>query len=476
MRFRLTAAAAFICLIAITRCGESNPAPVEVGPPPQVDLSTLDPALSEPLSQQLATLRENPEDAASNGQAAMLLHAYRQFGLAGQFYERARVLEPASLRWPYYLGIVHASQGRYDEAVASFNAVLLIDPTNLPAEKRLARALLEQGELEESLRIYSSLLVQQPADPEIRNGIGRVHAALGNTEEAVAHLIRAVQTMPNYGEAQYALALAYRDLGDEEKAADHLRLYEGDKLNGPLSVDPLMTAVDNLNRGPQQYLRASIEAQKAGRIPEAIEYNLQALALEPSLHQAHINLMVLYAFVGEPDSAKKHYQEALALNPSNVSLHYNYGRIAYDEGNYSQAMAAFERALDISPDDALTNNDMGQTNEQLGRLDAAIRNYSRAVANRPDFALAHFNLGRTMMQKGRLPDAIQEFQLALREETFQTPVFLATLASAYLRVGRTSEAIEAFQAARQLAQRYGQDALVQETTNHINRLTARSTP
>ncbi len=471
----LIAAVVFTCMITLTGC-DGNPPPVEVGPLPQVDLSVLDPRLSEPLSRQLAALRESPEQATPNGQAGMLLHAFRQFELAAAFYQRAQVLEPAAVRWPYYLGVVYASQGRYDEAVASFNSVLLMDPTNLPAEKRLARALLDQGQLQESLRAYDALLVFQPADPEIRAGIGKVHAALGNTEEAVAHLARAVEIVPNYGEAQYALALAYRDLGDEKKAAEHLRRYEEDKLGGPINADPLMAAVNNLNRGPVEYLKASIEAEKAGRIREAIEHNLQALRLDPNLHQAHVNLIVLYGLAGESDSARRHYQQALALNPNSVALHYNYGRLCYDEGNYGEARASFQRALDLNPEDAFANNNMGETNEQLGRRDDAIRYYRRAVANRPDYAHAHFNLGRTLMQRGQLADAVDEFQLSLREETFRTPTYLATLASAYVRLGRTADALETFQRARQMAQRYGQGALVEEVTDDLGRLAARHGP
>lgn len=465
-----------MCLAAFARCGGGNPPPVDVGPLPQVDLSALDQRLSEPLSRQLAALSENPEQATPNGEAGMLLHAFRQFELAATFYQRAQALEPAAVRWPYYLGVVYARQGRYDEAVASFRSVLSMDPTNRPADKRLARVLLDQGKLQESLRAYDALLAAEPADPEIRAGIGKVHAALGNTEEAVAHLARAVAIVPNYGEAQYALALAYRDLGDEKKAAEHLQRYEEDKLGAPIGADPLMAAVDDLNRGPQQYLNASLEAQKAGRISEAIGYNLQALELEPNLHQAHINLQVLYAFVGDSQSAKNHYQKALALNPNSVLVHYNYGRLCYDEGNYNEAKASFQRALEINPEDAAVNNEMGQTSEQLGRRDEAMRYYRRAVANGPDYALAHFNLGRTMMQKDQLSDALKEFELALRKETLETPTYLATLASAYVRLGRTADAVETFQRARQMAQRYGQGALAEEVTNHLNRLTANKAP
>lgn len=473
---RFTVVAVFVALIALVDCSGRNPPPVEVGPLPQIDLSTLDPNLSERLAPKLAVLRANPEDVSSNGDVGKLLHAYRLFGLAAQFYQRAQILEPASLQWPYYLGVVWASDGLYDAAIVSFNSALAIEPAFTPAKMRLARTLLEAGKLDESLRIYKALLVNEPADPEIRNGLGRVHAALGNTEESVAHLTRAVELLPNYGEAHYALALAYRDLGDEESAADHLRRYEDDKLGVPISVDPLMAVVNNLNKGPREYLRAAIEAQKAGRIREAIEHNLQALRLDPDLHQAHAGLIVLYGLVGESASARRHYEKALELNPNSVAVHSNYGRLSYDEGNYNQANVSFQRALEINPNDAFVNNNMGETNEQLGRLDDAIRYYQRAIANRPDYGHAHFNLGRTMMQKERLDDAIREFRLALEEETFRTPTYLATLASAYTRLGKMSEAADTLELARRTAQRYGQDEMVQIINRDIRRLAAQSAP
>jgi tetratricopeptide (TPR) repeat protein len=472
----IAVAAAFAAVIALAQCGGGNPPPIDVVPLPQVDLSTLDPNLSERLAPKLAALRANPEDASLNGEVGKLLHAYRQFGPAAQFYQRARVLEPSSLQWSYYLGVVWAGDGLYDAAIGSFRSALAIDPAFTPAKKRLARALLDAGKLDESMLIYKALLVNDPDDPEVRNGLGRVHAALGHTEEAAAHLTRAVEILPNYGEAHYALALAYRDLGDEERASDHLRRYEADALGAPLNVDPLMAAVNDLNKGPREYLRAAIEAEKAGRIREAIEHNLQALQLDPDLHPAHAGLIVLYGLVGEPDSARRHYRRALALNPNSVVVHYNYGRLCYDEGHYEQAYASFQRALQINPNDAFVNNNIGEASEQLGRREDAIRYYQRAIANRPDYGHAHFNLGRTMMQKDRLADAIREFQLALEEETFRTPTYLVTLASAYAKLGKISEASNTLELARRMAQQYGQAEMLETIDRDISRLAAQSAP
>jgi tetratricopeptide (TPR) repeat protein len=469
---RFTAVAVFVVLIALIHCGGGNPPEADIGPLPLVDLSTLDPDLADRLTKSITNLRSEPENAAFNGDAAMMLHAYQQFELAVQFYRRAQALEPANLHWRYYQGEIHARQGRYDEAIASFNSVLEIDTTFVPAKKRLARALLDYRKLDESLRIYRALVANEPNDAEIRNGLGRLHAALGNSEDAVVHLTRAVEILPNYGEAHYALALAYHDLGDEENAANHLQRYEADKFSAPTGSDLLMTAVSSLNISAVEYLKAGVEAEEAGRIPEAIDHHLQALQLDPTLYPAHVNLVLLYATNGEPDHAEFHYQKALALDPNSATLHYYYGMLWFDQGNYNQAAASFQRALEINPNHAFANHDLGQLHEQAGRLDDAIRYYRRAVANRPDYGLAHFNLGRTMMKKDRLGDAIREFQLALREETSLTPICLATLASAYARLGKTSEAADTFKLARQAAERHGQDALAEEIDNEINRLAA----
>ena len=471
---RLTMIAVAACLVSFIHCGDRNPPDANVGPLPQVDLATVDPNLSERLSEKLAVLRAAPNDALANGEVGKLLHAYRLFELAAQFYQRAETLDPGDTRWPYYLGVIEASEGRYDEAIVRFQSALAIYPAFVPAKKRLARALLDDGKFDESLGIYSALLVSEPADAEIRTGIGKVQAALGNTQEAVAHLVRAVEILPNYGEAHYALALAYRDLGDEQRATEQFKRYEEDKLGAPFSEDPLMTAVNDLNRSARDYLRAGIEAQKEGRIREAIEHHVRALQLDADLHQAHAGLIVLYGLAGNSDAARRHYQQALTLNPNSVAVHYNYGRLCYDEENYKQADESFQRALEINPDDAFVNNNMGETKEQLGRIEDAIRYYRRAVANRPDYGHAHFNLGRTMMQQNRPEDAIREFRLALGEETFRTPTYLATLASAYTSVGRLSEAAETLELAREMAQRYEQNDMIEMINRDIKRLAAQS--
>ena len=476
-KFPPAAAALCLCWAAVTGCSRSETgADAAIGPLPAVDLAEIEPALAERLESAMARLRSKPDDASFNGEAGMLLHAYQRLDLAQAFYERARALEPGGLRWPYYLGVIHARRGRRDEALAAFDAVLRIDPALLPARKRKARALLEQRRLDACLRLYGELAREAPDDPQIRNGLGKTHAALGNFEAAAAELSRAAALAPDYGEAHYALALAYRELGDEAKSRQHVQRYENNRLGGPSGADPLMAAVNGLNAGAAEYLKRGVEARNAGRIAESIELHRKAVEADPALLQAHLNLIVLYAGAGKPDLAEAHYRQALALNPDSAELHYNYGVLSYDRGRFDEAAQAFRRALAVNPDYAAANNNMGQMLEQQGRLDEAVGFYRRAVANRPGYGLAHYHLGRAMMRRKRPAEAVREFRLAVREETARTPAYLVALAAAYAALDRTAEAADALARARRLAERYGQAELIESIDSEISRLNARATP
>lgn len=468
-KFFFAGAVACVCWIGLTHC-DNNDAGAPVGPLPEIDLAAFEPALADRLNTAFTMLRSKPEDASFNGEAGMLLHAYRQFDLAETFYRRAWALEPNSLRWPYYLGVVHARQGRHDDALRSFEASLEIDPAFLPARKRKARSLLEQRRLQDSLSSYDELAQEAPNDPEIRAGLGKVHAALGNFEDAAIHLARAVQIAPDFGEAHYALALAYRELGDEAKSQNHLERYENDRFGGPVGGDPLTAAVNNLNISAAEHLKRGVEARDAGRIPEAVALHLKALQTDPELLQAHLNLIVLYGSGGKFDSAELHYRQALRLNPDSAELHYNYGVLSYDRGRSDEAAKAFRRALEINPGYAAANNNMGQMLEQQGRLDAAIGFYRRAVANRPDYDLAHYHLGRAMMLKKRPAEAVREFRLAIREETARTPAYLVTLAAVYAALGETAEASDTLTLARRMAEHYGQGSLIKRIDSEIDKL------
>ena len=428
-------------------------------PLPQLPLDTYEPAIREPVSEAYDDARERPHDAARNGILGMVLYAHEQYEFAAPCFERAHALDPGEGRWAYYLGRAQFYLARYDRAVASLGETLRLRPGYLPAEVRLALALLDADRQDESLRVYQGLERRYPGTAEVHYGLGRIHASRGETRSAVTHLSRACELSPTFGAAHFALARAYRDLGEKQKAQQHLALYQKDKLGWPTLPDPLLADIEALRNSSTDHLRRGIELAEQGQLKEAAEEHEAALEVDPDLVQAHVNLIRLYGELGAPSRAEKHYRAAREIAPNLAELHYNYG-VLLSEQDPVKAAEAFRQALELQPTYAEAHNNYAYLLMAAGKLEDAARHYRTALEERPDYRGAHFNLARILIQEGQLDEAISHLQQTLAPEDDNTPRFTYALAAAHARAGNRPEALKYMHEAREKATAWGQSALL----------------
>lgn len=455
------------CLCIWTAC--SGP---DLGPIPEIALEDLGPNLANQLGPQLEALRANSGDVNAAGNAGMLLHAYGRHDLAVALLSRAGELDPNQLRWPYYRGISLAKLGRGAEAAEAFRECIRRDAGYRPARQRLADVLLADDEIDRSRDVFRELVAANPDDARALHGLGKAEAAAGQLEAAVQHLRRAVQLAPAFGQAHYALALAYRELGEEEKSSEHLDLYVRHRESGPAADDPLASAVAGLRVSAAEYLKRGVEAMDAGRPGDAVALHVKALQEDPSLTQAHVNLVILYGSMRRSEDAAAQYRSAVDAGLASAELHYNYGVVAYRENEAGAARLAFEAALEINPDHALANHNLGQMLEEEGRFGEARAHYERALASRPDHALSHYKLGLLWMREFNATKAVQAFRQAIRDQSDRTPTYLFSLAAALLASGDRDAAVARFREAREQAARLSQAELVAQIDETLRKLEA----
>jgi Tfp pilus assembly protein PilF len=233
--------------------------------------------------------------------------------------------------------------------------------------------------------------------------------------------------------AHYALGLAYRKLRDTARSALELVLYQIVLACVPPAEDPLMAVVQGQSANAVDLLRRAADLDSEGRLGDAAALQEKALALDPSLVQAHINLISLYDRLGQPAVAEGHYHAALALNPNRADCHYNYGVFLFGHHRYGEAEAAFRRAIQINPSYAEAQSNLGFVLEELGRPYEAIQAYRQAIGNQPNYRLAHFHLGRLLASGGDYTAAIRELRQTLEPEDDNTPGYLYALGAAYTR-------------------------------------------
>ena len=109
---------------------------------------------------------------------------------------------------------------------------------------------------------------------------------------------------------------------------------------------------------------------------------------------------------GQPVGAvMRAYREALAFDPSLVPALINLGNLHYAEGHLPEAAALYERAIGLAPDSFEGWFNLGHTHHDEGRFAEAVRCYTRGLELSPESPEACFYLAVAYEKLGRSHDA-----------------------------------------------------------------------
>ncbi len=228
----------------------------------------------------------------------------------------------------YGHGFALLSEGRYDEAIASFAESAERDPLSTNAV--VPRDRMAQG---------SAALRQ-----------GRLDSALG-------HLRAAVELDPDSAEAHRLLGIAYR-MDDDD----------GD------SIEQFKTAIRLNPHDERSRVALGDILGSLGRAAEAErEFNASIEALSDS-GQSHYKLGWLLQSLSRPSEALHQFEAAMACNPL-VGLDYLYQTIIglyLTQSNVDGAIDTYTNRISVNPNDADTHRKLGELHLQEGRDEEAL--------------------------------------------------------------------------------------------------------
>lgn len=428
-------------------------------PLPELALSTYPLAAREPIARAQREAAARPDDDAKAGALGRILQAWEQWESSHQAYVRAQALGPKVFDWPYLDAVVLQRLARQADAVAQLRKALVVNPTSLPARVRLAEALLETGERIESKERFEVLVREPAAEPAAEVGLGRIAAAEGRHEEAIAHFERAVALFPELGGAYYAAARSYRALG---RTADADRALAKHALYGPRWPridDAVLASVTSLRDDARASLARGVALAGAGDTQGAIAAHEAALARDPSLAQAHANLIGLYGAAKNYAKAEEHYKAAVAAGFDNAQAYYDYGVILGMQEQWDAAAEMYRKAIALNPLHVQAHHNLGGLLERRRDVAGALAEYEQAVDLQPTFRLARFNLGRVLLALGRIPEATAQFERIQQPVDAETPRYVFALSTVYVRAGRIPEGLKLATDAQRLATEYDQREL-----------------
>ena len=190
-------------------------------------------------------------------------------------------------------------QGRFDEAAASFQEVLRLQPDCAGAWNNLGLALLHLGRTDAAELCFRQTVALQPDLAEAYNNLGFVLVHLGRPKEALDRLQQAVALQPDLAAAHNNLGLAWWHRGKRDEALDSFR---------------------------------------------------RAVALQPDLADAWNNLGTALAAGSRPDEALDCYERAVELEAGHVGAVVNLGNVYKEQGRLAEAVACYRSVLSRGPD------------------------------------------------------------------------------------------------------------------------------
>jgi DNA-binding SARP family transcriptional activator/TolB-like protein/Flp pilus assembly protein TadD len=271
-------------------------------------------------------------------------------------------------------------------------------------EERLARAVV--AALRISLAAGSSVrLVRQPTrDLEAYNLYlrGRYHwmRRPRETRKGLEYFERAIARDPLFALAHAGVADAYNTLGSWEAA----------------------------------------EMPSWEAFPRAHAAAMQALALDPTLAEAHTALG--YAdihYLWRWEEAKQEFDRAIALNPSYSHAHHWHSHYLTARGCAAESLEASRKALEVDPLDLIINVHMAWHYWFAREYDAAVEQSARAAELDPSNQWSPFFAGIGYAAAGNVGAAIEQHRLALSRSN-DSPVMLGALGYSLAAGGERAEA------------------------------------
>jgi len=176
-------------------------------------------------------------------------------------------------------------------------------------------------------------------------------------------------------------------------------------------------------------------------LPKAKSAALRALALDDTLAEAYASLANVKESEWDYPAAEKNYKRAVELNPNYPTGRFWYASLLAGMGRMDESQAEMRRALELDPLSLIFNAIQALFYLQLKETDRAIEQARKTVELDPHFVWSHWTLGVCFRAKGMFKEAVAELEKA-RESLGSGPSGLGDLGMAYALAGEEAKAVD----------------------------------
>lgn len=279
----------------------------------------------------------------------------------------------------YNLGVAFYKTGMFDEALREFRRVLELKSHDGPAKFFVGLVQLRQGKWSEALATYEDVVARPGGAAAVYHNLAYAQERLGRMSDAQRSLQEAAKrsrgSNPQIQTSLGIVALRVGDLAGADETLTEARLLWGAR---PPS--------------PAWYHYAALSAALLGDLARAQAVLEEAVGAHPHSAVLYNNLAVVLERRNTGDAGAA-LDRALTEDATVPQIHKNLGDVAYRAGHYDDALEAYQRAVKLNPelgDDVYLK--LGNIKFRQHHKDEAVKLWEQALALDPENAIVRTNL------------------------------------------------------------------------------------
>nr|WP_320125155.1 tetratricopeptide repeat protein [uncultured Shewanella sp.] len=285
---------------------------------------------------------------------------------------------------------------------ASSNLDAAAEPLKLATTQKIATTMTANSEEFEP----SAAEIALRQAPEFERNIEPERQAQSKADVSLALENNQVDTVsePNHSQPDSATS----SVRSAEVTAGANRL--APKAQGQMAITEVKLTPKQLAK--KRFTLAS-EAEKDGKLKEAISYYEQTLALDPSMHEARKQLAALHYGQGQLAKASEVLQQGMLLFPQQLDFALLLARVQQASGQAELALATLANIPDTHPlarQKWMAQSDLAQ---KLGQFSLSEQAYRQLLQQEPQQAKWWMGLAYALDSQQQFPQARQAYRTAL---------------------------------------------------------------
>jgi tetratricopeptide (TPR) repeat protein len=331
-------------------------------------------------------------------QQGLSSHQSGQLALAKAAYEQVLLKNPKHYDALYLLGVV-ATQTKNPALAAEFIGKAIEINPNPDAFYNRGIVLQELKQLDDALASFDKAIALEPNFADALNNRGTVLQELKRLDDALTSFDKAIVLEPNFADAFYNRGIVLQELKHLDDA-----LASFDKA---IVLEP--------NFADAFYNRGTV-LQELKRLEDALASFDKAISLKPDFAEAFYNRGTVLQELKQLEDALASYDKVISLKPDSAKSFNNRGTVLQELKRLEDALESYDKAVALQPDSAKAFNNRGNILKKLKRLVDALASYDKAIALEPNFAEAFYNRGIVLNELKHVDDAIASYDKAIALE------------------------------------------------------------